>query len=278
MEPAAIEIEVGDLLPHVNPGLWQIAAAQTRGVDHQTRNQDCEDVYSLAMVSPDVLVIVIADGAGSADYAQVGASVAVGQAIAELCCHLTSAAEPLDEISMKSLLRESMAAARDAVESEAAARKVSNDELATTLILMVARPEFVAVAQVGDGATVIADQAGKLVGLTLPPVSEYINETTFLTSSQALPTMQFVFWRGCATRLAAFSDGLQMLCLQWPERQPYEPFFSPLFDFISASIDSDELLAAHTLKRFLSSERMKSETYDDLTLVLGSRNENAHEC
>ena len=49
-------------------------------------------------------------------------------------------------------------------------------------IFLVERPA----AHVGDGATVIADETGKLIGLTSPPVGEYINETTFITSAEAL--------------------------------------------------------------------------------------------
>jgi hypothetical protein len=218
------------------------------------------------MPSPEALVITVADGAGSARYAEVGAIVAASQAVGEVCARLTEVESALDETRLKDILYEGLVAARGAVEVEAAARQVNVHELSTTLILVIARPDFIAVAQVGDGATVIADAAGKLIGLTRPPAGEYINETTFLTSAEALQTAQITIWRGRATRLAAFSDGLQLLCLKWPECHPHEAFFSPLFAFIRDA--TDELKATQDLVSFLGSERIKELTDDDITLVL----------
>ena len=68
--------------------------------------------------------------------------------------------------------------------------------------------------------------------------------------------------------MAAFSDGLQLLCLKWPECVPHEGFFSPLFNFIRRM--SDEVQAGQELVSFLGSERIKELTDDDLTLVLAS--------
>lgn len=254
-------------------GGWRLAAAQKRGTSHETTGEVCQDAYGLAMLSAETLVIAVADGAGSAKYAEDGAELAVTRGISEICARLDEAESgpdetPLDETTLKDILYGGMAAARGAVEAEAAARQVSERDMAATLILMIAHPEFVAVAQVGDGATVIADETGKIAGLTLPPLEEYINEATFITSADALRTAQLVVWRGRVTRLAVFSDGLQLLCLKWPECLPHEAFFSPLFRFVGNV--RDELQAGHELVSFLSSERIKELTDDDLTLVLAS--------
>lgn len=254
--------------PLPRPGGWHLAAAQKRGTSHETTGEVCQDVYGLAMLSPEILVMAIADGAGSAKYAEVGAGLAVSKGLEELCARLDEAGDGLDETNLKDILYAALAAARDAVETEAAARQVSAHELAATLILVIVRPELIAAAQVGDGATVIADESGKLIGLTLPPLEEYINETTFITSAEALRTAQTLVWRGRAARLAALSDGLQLLCLKWPERLPHEAFFAPLFHFIGSA--ADELQADHELANFLSSEKIKELTDDDLTLVLAS--------
>jgi hypothetical protein len=228
------------------------------------------------MLSPDVLVIAVADGAGSAKYAEAGADLAVSCGIGHLCTRLAEAGNVLDETALKNFLYEGMAAAKKAVEAEAATRQVSAHDLATTLILVIARPEFIAVAQVGDGATVITTQTGKIAALTLPPVGEYINEATFITSTESLRTAQITVWHGRATHLAAFSDGLQLLCLTWPEGLPHEAFFSPLFRFVETTVD--EVEAGHELVRFLSSEQIRELTDDDLTLVLASLTDCANAC
>jgi Protein phosphatase 2C len=258
----------GSLTDTPSRGGWQLAAAQTRGSSHEACEEECQDAYHVTMVSPHELIITIADGAGAARLARIGASIASHHATDYVCRLLACPIETVNETNVKAILHSAMIHAKEAIQAEAAARQTSSKEFATTLILLIARPEFVAVAHVGDGATVIADQSGKLIGLTMPPPSNYINETTFLTSSEALAKMQLVFWNGYATRLAVFSDGLQLLSLQWPQRVPYEPFFSPLFRFIGAG--PDEGLASQELATFLKSERIRSRTNDDLTLVLAS--------
>jgi serine/threonine protein phosphatase PrpC len=222
------------------------------------------------MLSPEALIITVADGAGSARYAEVGACLAASRGLGEVCARLAEAedASSLDDATLKDVMYEGLAAARCAVEAEAAVRRVSAHELSTTLIIVIARPDFIAAAQVGDGATVIADDAGEIICLTRPPAGEHINETIFLTSEEALHTAQTAVWRGRAARLAAFSDGLQLLCLKWPEFLPHKAFFSPLFGFIGDA--DDGLQAAQELTRFLDSNRIKELTDDDITLVLSS--------
>lgn len=276
MELAESEISA-DALPSSLPSpVWHLAAAQKRGTSHETTGEVCQDAYGIVMLSPDTLVMAIADGAGSAMYAEAGAGLAVSRGIEELCARLDEAGTALDETTLKGILYEGIVTAKNAVEAEAVARHVSAHDLAATLILVIARPELIAVAQVGDGATVIADETGKLICLTPPPLEEYINETTFITSAEALRTAQTIVWRGRASRLAAFSDGLQLLCLKWPERLPHEAFFSPLFHFIGNA--TDELQAGHELVSFLSSDRIKELTDDDLTLVLASLTDCANDC
>ena len=241
---------------------WQVTAAQKCG----RRHAKCEDAYSVAQPSPGVLVIVVADGAGSAEFAEAGAKTAAAAGSANVCAGLERAGDELDDEAIRNIFAEAMGAALAAVQAEAERCEVDCSELASTLILLLAHSEFVAAAQIGDGATVIADEAGHVLGLTVPPQGEYINETIFLTSKEALESVQFNVWRGRAARVAAFSDGLQMLCLKWPEYEPHAAFFTPLFKF--AGNRTDEEQAAAELAAFIDSERVSEQTDDDVTLVL----------
>ena len=56
---------------------WKLASVSQRGSSHEIDGRPCQDVHSLAMVSREMLVIVVADGAGSAKLAEVGADLAV---------------------------------------------------------------------------------------------------------------------------------------------------------------------------------------------------------
>ena len=140
------------------------------------------------------------------------------------------------------------------------------EELATTLILVVATPELVAAAQVGDGATVAGDSKGNIFSVTTPQSGQYINETTFLNSPGALGKAQVKVWRGAVAHVAVFSDGIQMLGLKMPAGTPHTPFFAPLFRFIRDVVDDAE--AKNLLESFLRSRRLTDTTHDDRTLLL----------
>jgi hypothetical protein len=247
---------------------WQVAAARKCGSLHEASGRNCEDAYWVVQPKPGVLVIGVADGAGSAKFAEIGANVAVENGVAQVCSGLTQAGDALDAPTLRRILEEAMAAALSAVQMEATTRRVDCQELASTMILVIALREFIAAAQIGDGAIVVADQANGMFSLTTPPPGEYLNETVFLTSQDALQTKQVKVWCGHASGVAAFSDGLQMLCLKWPAFEPHAPFFTPLLDFVRST--TDEAAGASELTSFLHSERVGKRTDDDVTLVLAA--------
>ncbi len=289
--------------------LWRLVATSVRGTSHEKTGQPCQDAHDWGELPEGVLVAAVADGAGSAALAEVGASVAARAAVeavprsllfrqgridrweseapAELYRRGGSLALPFstrqsyldgtlapcgrlpeDDAGWQQLLTDALQSARAAVEAEAAARAVKARDLATTLILLVATPELVAVAQIGDGAVVVSDGEDKLIALTAPQSGEYINETTFLISPNALDTAQVTVGRGRVAHVAVFSDGLQMLALKMPDGTPHAPFFAPLFRFVANVTDEAE--AQQQLAAFLRSPRITERADDDLTLVLAT--------
>jgi hypothetical protein len=170
--------------------------------------------------------------------------------------------------SWQRCLVDAVTVAQAALVAEARARQICVRELATTLILVVATPEQVAMVQIGDGAVVMQDEAGKLVALTVLQSGEYANETTFLTSPNALATAQLCLWHGTPRAVVAFSDGLQRLALTMPDGQPHAPFFAPFFRLLD--IETQAPAAQAQIEAFLGSQRVRERTNDDVTLVLGS--------
>lgn len=254
---------------------WKIAAAQKRGISHEESDTHCQDAMAIAMPFPDTLVIAVADGAGSARDGLAGATVAVNSSIKQLCTQLSADETPFDDSKLEAILADTLAFARKEIEAAAIASELEIHDLATTLILVIARPDLIAGTQVGDGATVIVDESGTIMGLTLPLFSEYINETTFITSADSLKEPQIRIWHGKNPRLAVFTDGLQLLCLSWPDCQPSQGFFAPLFRFVEDCEDVIE--AGQDLTKFLGLPRIRELTDDDLTLVLAARTNDSDE-
>jgi hypothetical protein len=254
---------------------WRLVTGQKRGSHHEAMGMSCEDSYRAAILPPDVLLIAVADGAGSVRYAELGANTVSQCSLEYLRSRISATQIAPDAAAAESMLREAMAAALEGVQAEASALDVMVRELSSTLILVIGRRDFVAVAQVGDGAAIITDEQEKIIALTTPKTGEYINEITFLTSSEAIQKAQLKIWQGRACGLAAFSDGLQMLCLKWPEYLPHEPFFAPLFRFVASASDDSQIVSE--IAQFLSSTRIREFTDDDLTLVLASARDTANE-
>jgi hypothetical protein len=247
---------------------WRIVAASVCGTSHSKNQQLCQDAHHWQLLANNVLVIAAADGAGSAKLGKVGSMIAVETAIEHLSRQeITNDTLANDDV-LRCLLTDAMLVARNAIETEADVCHHQPQDLATTLILMIATPEIVAVAQIGDGLAVARNSMGNLIALTIPSNGEYINETTFLTSVDAMETVQIKIWREEIVNVGVLTDGLQMLALNMIVGEPHKPFFSPLFEFVANA--EDRILAKEHLMRFLSSQKITQRTDDDLTLILAA--------
>lgn len=247
---------------------WQVVAASVRGTSHEKVGQLCQDAHYWEKLPDGVLVAAVADGAGSATLGKVGAIVAAQTAVETISLKEALPQSEEDEQGWQMLLRDALVAAKTAVEAEAVVCSMTARDLATTLIIVVATPKLIAAAQVGDGVAVAGDVEGNVIALTAPQRGEYINETTFLVSPNAMDTAQVTLWHGAAANIAVLSDGLQMIALEMTNGTPHVPFFSPLFNFM---VDvTDETEAKEQLVAFLRSERITKRTDDDLTLLLAN--------
>ncbi|WP_414571672.1 PP2C family serine/threonine-protein phosphatase [Nostoc sp. CCY 9925] len=249
---------------------WRIVAASVCGTSHLRNKQLCQDAHHWQILSDNILVAAAADGAGSASLGKVGAMLAVETAIENLSSKGLTRSSLTNDADVRSLLNDAILAAKKAVEDEAVACDKELGDLATTLIIMVATPDVVAVAQIGDGLAVAKDQLGNLLALTMPDSGEYINETTFLTSPTALDTAQMKLWRTDIVNVGIITDGLQMLALNMVVGEPHKPFFFPLFEFVANA--EDKTAAKEQLVKFLRSERIAQRTDDDLTLIIAAFN------
>ncbi len=256
------------------PG-WHVTGSSVAGTSHLRKGLGCDDAYLYRTPDEqDLLLIAVADGAGSAKYGAHGATTAVQAAIEQAERLLLRQIEPFEHdqwlsaltgiftFSHKALVqraREPLSEEYDATTPAPLLR-----DFATTLLLAIVTTHWIAVAQIGDGAVVIQYQNGPLNSLTPPRQEGYINETNFLTQSgYAEYTHYTVLPRLKLKGLALLTDGLELLAMHFPDNTPHEPFFNSLFQFAASS----EANPAE-LQQFLSSERVCARTDDDKTLVL----------
>jgi hypothetical protein len=250
---------------------WKVSATSVCGSSHEKLGIPCQDASFWMTQENNILIAAVADGAGSASHSDIGAQIAVQTAVQTLCAK-PNLENQLHTDTFEPILTHALKTALKAIKKEAKTQGIKPRELASTLITLIATPHLVATAQIGDGAAIAQTQKGELIALTTPDSGEYINQTTFLISPNAIQTAQINLWQGSPTHIALFSDGLQMLALQMPYGKPHTPFFSPLFQFIAKAGTT----AQTQLTSFLQSPRVRERTDDDLTLLLAALTNEPH--
>lgn len=249
---------------------WRVVSAAVQGVSHVRQDLPCQDAAGYQVRADGVLVIALADGAGSARFSELGAVFAVEEALRVLSDAPDRFAE---EERWEELLREVFSAARQAVmqlaENPESGEPASPREYACTLTCAIAMGDRLAVGQVGDGAAVAVDANGDLFALTRLQRGEYANETHFLVEEDALDHLVIEVTDRPVKALAVMSDGLIRLALKMPSQEPHAPFFQPLFRFVESV--EDGVSADQQLAGFLNSERVNARTDDDKSLVLAVR-------
>ena len=102
----------------------------------------------------------------------------------------------------------------------------SIDDLACTLLIAIATPNGIAAMQIGDGFITVRYPEQDPLLLFSPDKGEYINETTFVTSTNALKDMKVVVQPGQPEFICASTDGLERLAIRLSDWTPFSSFLS----------------------------------------------------
>jgi hypothetical protein len=228
----------------------------------------CQDRLACAVLPNGGLVAVVSDGAGSAPRAEVGAQVAV-QAVFE---RLRRLGEGPAFPELLSALEDAALEARDAVLARAEAEGEEAASYAATLLALVDTPDGGAALQIGDGVIVVGEDGDGWRWMFWPERGEYANTTRFLTDDDAADHVRVAELPGRTTDVAIMTDGLQSLALHYASHSVHEPFFQGMFHPLHVSSGSAEVpdLSA-SLEGFLSSERVRMRTDDDVSLIVATR-------
>jgi hypothetical protein len=254
------------------PGDWRYVYASVPGVAHLAGGIDCQDASAVHLLPASergpILIMVAADGAGSAIQGGIGAELACRAVLAEC------AARVLDPTAMEWARGDAealLASVRAALLRRAAQENRPVREFACTLLGAVVATDRALFLQIGDGAIVI-DAGAHYRPVFWPQTGEYANETRFVTDPDATARMESAILTEPVTDIALLSDGLQPLALHYRSQQAHAPFFQPMFQHLSEHPEPgcpDELTLA--LERFLASPAINQRTHDDKTLILATR-------
>jgi hypothetical protein len=248
--------------------MWRAVGTSVVGASHQKLQIPCQDscdYRSCILGSERVLIIGIADGAGSAKASDIGSQ----EIVAHLLREISNCGLGLIEVQ-EQVVGDWLQSAREHLSNVAAEKGIAVNDLACTVLFAILGDSRAVFGQVGDGAWIIRAN-GNYTPATWPSRGEYANQTTFITSTNWREVMQFKTVREPLSAIAGFSDGLQDVALHFASRSVHAPFFDSKFEALE-TIDDDTSLRAPLIE-FLSSAALGERTDDDKTLVLACRRE-----
>lgn len=254
---------------------WTTIARSAIGTRHQDQQLPCQDAAAVRVLG-EVAIGAVADGAGSAPLADVGAKLAVDTAV-----HSLSRTEiwwqrrqlswsALPEFPPTDLLHRLFSKAAQRALGTLARQAQVNDcaleDLACTLLMFLATPRWLAAMQIGDGFIVVRSPEQSYHLLFQPDKGEFVNQTSFLTSPGAIATMQVRLWADTPLFICAATDGLERVAIRFQDWTAFPPFFQPLEAYLEETLTPEPDDAY--LVNFLTSDRLNARTDDDKTLLL----------
>lgn len=139
----------------MNPLHWRWAAAKATGTSHIRAGRGCDDAGAcmvLDQAGTEVLIIVVSDGAGSAEQAAKGARLATLRFVRCAAAFLAAGGD------VASLTPQSVLTwfddIRDRISSEAERLECAPRDFAATLVACLVTPLHTSFIHVGDGAAV----------------------------------------------------------------------------------------------------------------------------
>lgn len=247
---------------------WKIIAASVAGTAHVRRDTACQDAFAYRVFDTtygEVLIVAVADGAGSAKFAELGAR--------NVCDFFVSGVSALFENGGKiSDLNQTFYFEFLKAFSNALSANDNNTDLndyACTFLAVAACENETIFCQIGDGAIVFASELDEFKLFAIPQQGEYANTTNFVTDENAAEKLQFKRLENRIEELAIFTDGLQRLAIDFQSKNAHLPFFRSMLAPLRGENPAANL--EEKLSAFLNSPKINERTDDDKTLILASR-------
>jgi len=239
---------------------WNISATSVAGTSHQAHNTPCQDDYAYTTGPNGLIIIAVADGAGSAPHSAAGATTAVTSAVAYLAGALHTS-RPRPKLIARAL-RETVDHCRATIAQLADRHGHTIHDYATTLLATVVTEHHIGTLQLGDGAIITSDDHRRLTIHTVQQTREYVNDVTFLTSDNYEDELRIsIRPRRHATNVALVTDGIESISVQRSTNKPHHGFFVPLFGLHPTP---------GVLREFVSSRVVCERTDDDKTIIIAT--------
>lgn len=275
---------------------WVVAHASVPGSYSLSGAKPLQDAHEVRVLNGVRGVCVLADGAGSLEHSDIGASISATEIANELFRWLQrngttlSLGAPSEEDWRQEAYR-AFRCARGRIYEEADSRNLDYTSMGSTALCVIFDARFLLVAHVGDGRAAYRSVDGRWRAATTPFKGPEAGSTLFLTSDiWTVPNghPEYFHTRVVAESISAFallSDGCERACFRcydkldderyYDPNEPFPEFFEPNVSTLNSLADagaSTEVINA-SWARFLlegsSSLPSLTQQVDDKTLILG---------
>ncbi|MDX6614312.1 MAG: hypothetical protein QOD75_3498 [Blastocatellia bacterium] len=259
----------------MNAERWKYVLNSAIGTSHIVTATTCQDSGTCEVFGrtdgSEVLIAVVADGAGSAKCGLKGATLACSRLVAAVTQHLQND-KPVHDLD-PSFINTWIVGFQRQLADESAAEGLISRDFASTMLAAVIGDDCGVFIQIGDGAIVIpsTEERDDYGWLFWPQQGRYANETNFVSDQAASERIEFSLINGRIDEVALFTDGLQSLALDYQSRQAHNPFFAPIFEWLRAAPEEYSEKYTASLSSFLNSTKINDCTDDDKTLLLATR-------
>jgi hypothetical protein len=247
---------------------WRYASASVVGTSHLNTGTPCQDVSLVTVINSRILLLVASDGAGSAAQSEVGARLTC-DTLHELTANHAAEARSVADLDER-LTDHWLDTIANRIRQQAAAAELPIREFACTVVAAVLDDSGSAYLQIGDGCIVVGSN-NNYAPVTWPSGGDYVNTTHFLTDDSFVENLQIQLNRPPVDEIALFTDGLQMLALQFSTKSAHTPFFRPMFERLRAEQPGESTVVTNLLNEYLGSAVINRRTDDDKSMVLATR-------
>lgn len=248
--------------------VWKCVGVSVTGTSHIKKQMPCQDSHLFRELPGGVLIIAVADGAGSAILSKQGSQLVVKEAVTYLSTAI-SLYRPESDGAWKYFVSQAFVLAYAKLIQHALKQRKPVREFATTLQIVVTTEHWTVSAIIGDGTAVVLATDDSIHSIMTPQRGEYASETNFVTGSSSMHHVDIKVWKCPAQGVAVLTDGIVHLSINEQNNQPTFRFFMPFFKFLVATRSQQQ--AETHLVQFLESDQVNSKTDDDKTLVLALR-------
>lgn len=254
---------------------WSYICSSVIGSKHSEVGLPCQDASDCKLVrqedAGEILIAVVSDGAGSAQYAQAGSATACASFIYQI-------RGSLDETGNLSFLtvdfvKEWIITLQSEIKRIAAQNESSAREYACTFVAAIIGNEQSVFAQIGDGGIVILETETNDTYQTVfwPQQGEFAGQTNFLTDKNATAKLMFKRISQNTQEVAVFTDGMQSLVLNEENQTAHSPFFRPIFAALRKAEAGCAVALQNGMGEYLWSPRVTERTDDDKTLIFATK-------